>query len=159
MKPKDRAVRRPISQTIFWKRRCANWNRSAQPHTARPPWSSMSLRRQPHHNKRANAPALNPGILLWKGNLNRKYLNHFGIPLFSLSLCGCTPASLVPSSLSLVAPVILALLAIPVIIALSKMGKIPAVKDLLSDPRFNEENITHTFIAALPTLTREMNLE
>jgi hypothetical protein len=91
--------------------------------------------------------------------MNRKYLNHFGIPLFSLSLCGCTPASLVPNSLSLVAPVVLALLAVPVIIALSKMGRIPAVKDLLPDPRFNEENITHTFIAALPTLTREMNLE
>ena len=64
-----------------------------------------------------------------------------------------------PSSWSLLAPVALALLAIPVIIALSKSGRIPGVKDLLPDPRFNEENITHTFIAALPTLTREMNLE
>jgi hypothetical protein len=64
-----------------------------------------------------------------------------------------------PGALSLVAPVALALLAIPVVIALSKSGKIPGVKDLLPDPRFNEENITHTFIAALPTLTREMNLE
>jgi len=97
-----------------------------------------------------------------KGNLNRKYLIHFGIPLFSLLLCGCTPASLLPNPLTLAAPAILALLAllaIPVIIALCKSGKIPTVKDLLPDPRFNEENITHTFIAALPTLTREMNLE
>jgi hypothetical protein len=52
-----------------------------------------------------------------------------------------------------------ALVAIAVIVALSKSGKIPAVKDLLADRRFNEENITHTFIAALPTLVREMNLE
>jgi hypothetical protein len=79
--------------------------------------------------------------------------------LFSLFLSGCTPAFLIPGSLSLAAPVVLALLTILVIIALSKTGKIPAVKDLLPDPRFNEENITHTFIAALPTLTRAMNLE
>jgi hypothetical protein len=91
--------------------------------------------------------------------LNRNYLNHYGIPLFSLFLCGCTPASLVPGSLSFVAPAVLALLAILVIMALSKSGKFPAVKDLLPDRRFSEENITHTFIAALPTLTREMNLE
>ena len=119
----------------------------------------MTRRRHVTHNKRANAPALNRGVLLWKGNLNRKYLIHFGIPLFSLFLCGCTPASLMPGALSLVAPVALALLAIPVVIALTKSGKIPGVKDLLPDPRFNEENITHTFIAARPTLTREMNLE
>jgi hypothetical protein len=65
--------------------------------------------------------------LLWKGKLNRKHSNHlihFGIPLFSLLLCGCTPASLMPGLLSLVAPVALALLAIPVVIALSKSGKI-----------------------------------
>jgi len=74
-------------------------------------------------------------------------------------MSGCTPAFLLPNPLTLAAPVILALLTIPVIIALSKSGKIPAVKDLLPDPRFNEENITRTFIAALPTLTREMNLE
>jgi hypothetical protein len=74
--------------------------------------------------------------LLWKGKLNRKHSNHlihFGIPLFSLLLCGCTPASLMPGLLSLVAPVALALLAIPVVIALSKSGKIPAVKDLLPE--------------------------
>lgn len=53
----------------------------------------------------------------------------------------------------------LALFAIAAIMALSKSGKIPAVKDLLADRRFTEENITHTFIAALPTLTRQMNLE
>jgi activator of 2-hydroxyglutaryl-CoA dehydratase len=79
--------------------------------------------------------------------------------LFSLFLCGCTPLSLMPGSLTLAAPAVLALLAAAGIIVLSKSGKIPAVKDLLPDPRFNEENITHTFIAALPTLTREMNLE
>lgn len=122
-------------------------------------WSSMTPRRHVHHNKRAITPALNRGVLLSKGNLNRRYLIHFGIPLFSLFLSGCTPASLLPNPLILAAPVVLALLAIPVIIALSKSGKIPTVKDLLPDPRFNEENITHTFIAALPTLTREMNLE
>jgi hypothetical protein len=113
-------------------------------------------------NKPAIAPALNRGVLLSKGNLNRKYLIHFGISLFSLFLSGCTPASLLPNPLNLAVPVILALLAflaIPVIIALCKSGKIPTVKDLLPDPRFNEENITHTFIAALPTLTRQMNLE
>ena len=97
--------------------------------------------------------------MLWKGKLNRKYLIHFGIPLFSLFLSGCTPAFLLPSPWTLTAPVILALLTAAGIIALKKSGKIPAVKDLLPDPRFNEENITHTFIAALPTLTREMNLE
>jgi hypothetical protein len=91
--------------------------------------------------------------------LKRKYLIHFGVPFFSLFLSGCTSASLLPGSLSLAAPVLLALLAVPAIIALSKSGKIPAVKDLLPDPRFTEANITHTFIAALPTLTREMNLE
>jgi hypothetical protein len=91
--------------------------------------------------------------------LIRKYSIHFVIPLSSLFLSGCTPAFLIPGSVSLAAPVVLALLAIPVIIALRKSGKIPAVKDLLPDPRFSEENITHTFIAALPTLTREMNLE
>jgi hypothetical protein len=94
--------------------------------------------------------------LLWKGKLHRKYLNHFGIPLYSLLLCGCTPLSVMPVPLSLMVPVALALLTIPAIMALSKSGKFPAVKDLLPDPRFNEENITHTFIAAL---TREMNLE
>jgi hypothetical protein len=61
--------------------------------------------------------------------------------------------------LSLAAPLVSALFAIPVIIGLKKSGKIPAVKDLLPDRRFSEENITHTFTAALPTLTREMNLE
>jgi hypothetical protein len=99
------------------------------------------------------------GVLLWKGNLSRKYLIHFVIPLSPLFVSGCTPAFLIPGSLPLVAPVVLALLAIPVIVTLRKPGKIPAVKDLLPDNRFNEENITHTFIAALPTLTREMNLE
>jgi hypothetical protein len=94
-----------------------------------------------------------------KGNLNRKYLNHFGTPLFSLFLPGCTPASLLPNPWTLASPFVLALLAILGMIALKKSGKIPTVKDLLPDPRFNEENITHTFIAALPTLTREMNLE
>jgi len=64
-----------------------------------------------------------------------------------------------PSSLQLATPAILALLAIPVVIALRRSGKIPAVKDLLPDRRVSEENITHTFLAALPTLTREMNLE
>ncbi len=64
-----------------------------------------------------------------------------------------------PGSWSLAASVVLALLIIAAILALKKSGKIPAVKDLLPDPRFSEENITHTFIAALPTLTREMNLE
>ena len=77
----------------------------------------------------------------------------------SLFLTGCTPASLLPSTLTLAAPVLLALLTAAGIIALTKSGKIPTVKDLLPDRRFNEENITHTFIAALPTLTREMNLE
>jgi hypothetical protein len=101
----------------------------------------------------------NRGVLLWKGNLSRKYLIHFVIPLSLLFLDGCTPAFLIPGSLPLVAPVVLALLAIPVILTLRKSGGIPAVKDLLADNRFNEENITHTFIAALPTLTRKMNLE
>ena len=101
----------------------------------------------------------NRGVLLWKGNLIRKYLIHFVIPLSSLFLSGCTPASLMPSSLQLATPAILALLAIPVVIALRRSGKIPAVKDLLPDRRVSEENITHTFLAALPTLTREMNLE
>lgn len=32
------------------------------------------------------------------------------------------------------------------------------IKDV-ADTRFNEQNITHTFIASIPTLTREMNLE
>jgi len=119
----------------------------------------MSLLCRVHSNKGANAPALNRGVLLWKGNLHHKYLNHFGLLFFPLFLGGCTPASLMPVSLSLAAPVLLALLAIAVIMALRKSGRIPAVKDLLPDPRFNEENITHTFIAALPTLTRELNLE
>jgi hypothetical protein len=91
--------------------------------------------------------------------LNRKHLIHFGIPLFSLFLSGCTPASVPPIPLTLAALAVLALLSILLIIALRKSGKIPAIKDLLPDPKFNEENITHTFIAALPTLTREMNLE
>jgi hypothetical protein len=91
--------------------------------------------------------------------LNRKYFNHLCIPLFSLFLPGCTPASLLPNPWTLASPFVLALLAILGMIALKKSGKIPTVKDLLPDPRFNEENITHTFIAALPTLTREMNLE
>jgi len=102
---------------------------------------------------------LNRGVLLWKGNLNRKKLIHFGVPLFSLFLSGCTSAPPAPGSWSRAAPVALALLAVPVVIALRKSGKIPAIKDLLPDPKFNEQNITHTFIAALPTLTREMNLE
>ncbi len=63
-----------------------------------------------------------------------------------------------PSSSSSAAPIVLALLIIVTILTLRKSGKIPAVKDLLPDRRFSEENITHTFIAALPTLTREMNL-
>jgi len=79
--------------------------------------------------------------------------------LSSLLLSGCTPASFLPTPLTLAAPVLLALLAVPVINALCKSGKIPTVKDLLPAPRFNEENITHTFIAALPTLTRQMNLK
>jgi hypothetical protein len=54
---------------------------------------------------------------------------------------------------------ILALLIVAAVIALKKSGKIPGIKDLLPDPEFSQENITQTFIAALPTLTREMNLE
>jgi len=120
----------------------------------------MTLRRHTQHNKRASAPAWNRGVLLWKGNLNRKYLIRFCLPLFSLSLLpGCTPASLLPSPWTLAAPVVLALLSAAGFIALTKSGKIPAIKDLLPDPKFSEANITHTFIAALPTLTREMNLE
>jgi hypothetical protein len=96
-------------------------------------------------------------LLLGKGKL--KYSNHLILASSSLLFCGCGPPSLLPGSFSFVAPAILALLAIPVIVALMKGGNIPAVKDLLSDRRFDEENITHTFIAALPTLTKEMNLE
>jgi hypothetical protein len=120
----------------------------------------MTPRRHIQHNKRAGTPASNRGVLLWKGKLNRKYLIHFAIPLSStLFLSGCTPASLLPSPWTLAAPVVLALLSAAGIIALTKSGKIPAIKDLLPDPKFSEANITHTFIAALPTLTREMNLE
>jgi hypothetical protein len=90
--------------------------------------------------------------------LNRKYLIQFITPLFPLFLCGCTPLSLIPGAWSLVTPLVL-LAAVLLLICVGKSGKLPAVKDLLPDRRFNEENITHTFIAALPTLTREMNLE
>jgi len=91
--------------------------------------------------------------------LNRKHIIRFSLPLFSIFISGCTTASLAPNLWILLTTAVLALLAAAGIMALRKSGKIPAVKDLLPDPRFNEENTTHTFIAALPTLTREMNLE
>ncbi|MGZ5527788.1 MAG: hypothetical protein ACXWJB_03865, partial [Limisphaerales bacterium] len=43
--------------------------------------------------------------------------------------------------------------------AVADKAGLPTLKRLLPDQRFNEEHITHTFIAAIPTLTREMNLE
>ena len=116
----------------------------------------MTLRCQlTHINPRSPRPYTG-AFCFWKGNLNRKYLLHLCLPLL---LSGCTPGSLLPNPWTLAGPLLLALLTAAGFIALTKSGKIPGVKDLLPDPRFNEENITHTFIVALPTLTREMNLE
>ena len=75
-------------------------------------------------------------------------------------LCGC--GSLLPfaglsSQLGLAAVIVIVLVGL--LFAVTDKIGLPKLKALLPDQRFNEEHITHTFIAAIPTLTREMNLE
>ncbi|MGZ5505893.1 MAG: hypothetical protein ACXWKH_05905 [Limisphaerales bacterium] len=75
-------------------------------------------------------------------------------------LCGCSsilPFAGLSSQLGLAAAIVIALAGL--LFAVADKAGLPTLKRLLPDQRFNEEHITHTFIAAIPTLTREMNLE
>jgi hypothetical protein len=75
-------------------------------------------------------------------------------------LCGCgsiLPLAGLSSQLGLVAVMVIVFAGL-LFEAMDKAA-LPKIKQLLPDKRFDEENITHTFIAAIPTLTREMNLE
>lgn len=75
-------------------------------------------------------------------------------------LCGCS--SMLPlagASSSLTIAAILVIIVAGLLFATFEKKAVPKLNQLMPDNRFDEQHITHTFIAAIPTLTREMNLE
>ncbi len=90
----------------------------------------------------------------------KRILIYAAILLLALSHCGCS--SLLPIDLgrSIIWPLVTLVIVLAALVFFGYSGgfQLPIVRGP-EDVRFTEAHITQTFIAAIPTLTQEMNLE